>query len=59
MREFVTTLLDAFGLIALAGGIGAGAATWLGWWGLAVAGVVLLAGSGVAARLEERKDGAA
>lgn len=53
MREFITTLLDAVGLLALAAGIGAGAAQWLGWWGLAVAGAVLLVGSGVAARLGE------
>lgn len=59
MREFITTLLDAVGLLALAAGIGAGAAQWLGWWGLAVAGVVLLVGSGLSSWLDDHKGGAA
>lgn len=51
MREYITDALDALGLLAVAGGAGAGAATYIGWWGLAVSGAVVLAGSHLAARL--------
>lgn len=54
MRGIATTLLDAIGLLAFAAGVGLGAGTLLGWWGLALAGVVILAGSGVSAWLDER-----
>jgi len=41
----MTTLLDAAGLILVAAGAGAGAGVLIGWSGMAVSGVVLLAGS--------------
>jgi len=50
MRDHVVTTLEAVGLLGLAAGVGAGAATWIGWWGLAVAGVLVLAGAGAAER---------
>lgn len=45
MRDALTSLLDAVGLLMVAGGVGAAAAVVLGWGGLAVAGVIVLAGS--------------
>jgi hypothetical protein len=45
VRDLLTTLLDAIGLLAVAAGVGAGAARWVGWFGLAVAGVIVLGGS--------------
>lgn len=54
MRDIVTTLLDALGLLLVAAGAGAGSATWLGWWGLAVAGAVVLGGSLLADALTAR-----
>lgn len=45
MRDLLTTFLDAVGLLAVAGGVGAGAAHWIGWFGLAASGAVVLAGS--------------
>jgi hypothetical protein len=53
MRELVTTLLDALGLLAVAGGAGVFASQWIGWAGLAVAGVVVLAGVRLADLLDE------
>ena len=49
MREVVTTLLDALGLLLVAAGA---AAVWpvIGWASLLAAGVVILAGSQIAAR---------
>lgn len=46
----MTTLLDALGLLLLAAGIGAAAYLLISWAALAVAGVVVLAGSWLAAR---------
>ncbi|MER5882709.1 hypothetical protein ABT160_02655 [Streptomyces sp. NPDC001941] len=57
MREWVTTLLDALGLALIAAGMGAASAPLLGWGGLGVSGVVLLAGSTAAARLDKPKGG--
>lgn len=54
MREFITTVLDAVGLVTFAAGVGAGAATWIGWWGLAVAGVLVVAGSAMSTWLADR-----
>lgn len=45
--ELVTTLLDLVGLVALAVGLGFAAGYLIGWAAIAVAGVVLLAGSRV------------
>lgn len=49
MRERMTTVLDAAGLLLVAGGAGAGAYRLVGWAALAVSGVVVLAGSWLAA----------
>jgi hypothetical protein len=51
VRTVLTDALDVLGVLAVAAGVGAGVATWLGWWGLAVAGGVLLAGSALAERM--------
>jgi hypothetical protein len=51
MRELVTTLLDTLGLLLVAAGAGFGAGRVIGWSGLAVSGVVVLAGSALAARV--------
>lgn len=45
MRSVVTTLLDALALLLLAAGAAWGLAPWIGGFALAVAGVVVLAGS--------------
>lgn len=45
MREHITDILDAAGLAAVAVGVGAGAAQWIGWFGAAVGGLVLIGGS--------------
>lgn len=50
MREFVTTLLDALGLLLLAAGVAGGAWPYAGPWALSMAGVVVLVGSWLAAR---------
>jgi len=47
MREVLTTALDALGLLLLAAGVGALTYRWIGWAALAVAGIVVLAGSAV------------
>jgi hypothetical protein len=44
VRDYLTDALDTLGLLAVAAGAGAGVAAWVGWWGLAVGGVVLLGG---------------
>lgn len=44
-RSLVTTVFDALGTLAVAAGIGAGAARWVGWFGIAVGGLVLIGGS--------------
>ncbi|WP_158778901.1 hypothetical protein [Streptomyces cellulosae] len=49
MRERMTTALDAAGLLLVAAGAGAGAYRWLGWAAIAVSGLVVLAGSWLAA----------
>lgn len=43
--DAITTALDTVGLIAFAAGVAAGTAAAIGWFGLAVGGVVVLAGS--------------
>jgi hypothetical protein len=50
VRESVTTVLDAAGLLLVAAGLGCAAGTLIGWAGLAVSGGVILAGSWWAAR---------
>lgn len=50
MRDVVTTVLDVAGLLLVAAGAGAAVRPLIGWSALAVAGVVVLAGSQVAAR---------
>jgi hypothetical protein len=57
MRGYLTTALDTLGLLLLAAGIGAFTYRWIGWTCLAVAGVVVLAGSALAAGLERPKRG--
>jgi len=52
VREFVTTLLDTLGLLLFAAGIVGGAWAYIGAWTLCVGGVVVLAGSYLAAWLE-------
>jgi len=58
VRERMTTALDAAGLLLVAAGAGAGAYRFVGWAALAVTGVVVLAGSWLAARKGARKGGA-
>jgi hypothetical protein len=50
VRSLLTTVLDVLGLLLVAAGAGASAARLIGWGGLAVGGVVVLAGSWAAAR---------
>lgn len=50
MREFVTTLLDAVGLLLVAAGVAGGLWLLVGAWSLSAAGVVVLGGSWFAAR---------
>lgn len=50
VNRFVTTLLDAIGLLLLSAGFAAGTFPVLGWSCLAVAGGVVLVGSWWAAR---------
>jgi hypothetical protein len=50
VRELVTTMLDALGLLLVAAGAGAALHPVIGWAGLAASGVVLLAGSWWSAR---------
>lgn len=45
MRELLTTVLDAVGLLLIAAGLGALTYQWIGWACLAVAGVIVLGGS--------------
>lgn len=47
-REWVTTLLDVLGLLLFSAGVAAAFEPVLGWAALAVAGVIVLAGSWVA-----------
>lgn len=49
-RELVTDILDLAGLALVAAGAGFGAGRVIGWGGLAVAGVVVWAGSWFAHR---------
>lgn len=58
MRRTLTTILDALGLLLVAAGLGALTYQWIGWACLAVAGAVVLAGSGFAASMAEPKRGA-
>jgi hypothetical protein len=51
MRELVTTLLDVAGLGLVAAGAAAAVWPWIGAAGLGVGGVVVLAGSWLAARV--------
>ena len=55
MREVLTTALDALGLLLLAAGVAAFTFRWLGLGCLAVAGMIVLAGSAVAAMLGQPK----
>jgi hypothetical protein len=50
VSDFVTTLLDAAGLLLLAAGVAGGAWPYVGAWALSAAGVVVLVGSWLAAR---------
>lgn len=55
MRELLTTVLDAVGLLLIAAGLGALSYRWIGWACLAVAGVIVLGGSLFAASQSEPK----
>lgn len=57
MRTILTTLLDALGLLLIAAGLAALTYQWLGWACLAVAGVIVLAGSVFAAGQGQPKRG--
>lgn len=50
MRDVLTTALDALALLLIAAGVAAFVSQWIGWAALAVAGVVVLAGSMLASR---------
>lgn len=50
MREHIMTLLEALALLLIAAGLAALTYRWIGWSCLAVAGVVVLTGSALAAR---------
>jgi hypothetical protein len=49
VRDVVTTLLDALGLLLVAAGVAGGLWFFVGAWALVAAGVVVLVGSQVAA----------
>lgn len=55
MRELLTTVLDAVGLLLIAAGLGALTYQWIGWACLAVSGVIVLGGSLFAASQSEPK----
>ena len=57
MREHLTTALDALGLLLVAAGMAALTYRWIGWTCLAVAGVIVLAGSVFAAGQGQPKRG--
>lgn len=57
MREHLTTALDALGLLLVAAGVAALTYRWIGWTCLAVAGVIVLAGSVFAAGQGQPKRG--
>lgn len=50
MRGYLTTALDALGLLLFAAGMAALAYRWIGWTCLAVAGAVVLGGSAFASK---------
>lgn len=50
MREWMTTVLDALGLLLLAAGAGAGLYPVIGWAALGACGAVVLAGSWLSVR---------
>lgn len=49
MRGYLTTALDVLGLLLFAAGMAALTYRWIGWTCLAVAGVLVLGGSALAA----------
>jgi hypothetical protein len=49
MRGYLTTALDVLGLLLFAAGLAALTYRWIGWTCLAVAGVLVLGGSALAA----------
>jgi hypothetical protein len=55
VREVITTVLDALGLLGVAAGATAGAWTLLGPSALAVGGLVVLGGSQVAGWVADRR----
>ena len=55
MHELLTTVLDLLGLLLVAAGVAAAAFLVIGWAALAVAGVVVLAGSWFADRARRRR----
>lgn len=57
MRSVLTSILDALGLLLVAAGLAALMYQWIGWACLAVAGVVVLGGSMLAAGQGQPKRG--
>jgi len=57
MREVLTTALDTLGLLLVAAGVAALIFPYLGWGCLLAAGVMVLAGSAVAAWLSRPRPG--
>jgi len=57
VRDFVTTILDATGLLLIASGVTFGAWEFVGAWALSIGGAVVLAGSWLAGSLAARGDG--
>lgn len=56
MRELVTTILDAVGLLAVAAGGGLYVSQWIGWGGLVVSGVAVVGGVRLAELVEHGED---
>lgn len=53
MRDTMTTLLDALAVLLIAAGVGAAVYQWIGWWAVAVSGVVVLLGSQLGAWMSD------
>lgn len=56
MRELMTTLLDALGILLVAAGIGAAFWSLIGWPSLALVGLVVMGASWLVSWLEGRHE---